>query len=215
VAGGQLSAEFDMVRNWFYLGLDLGQRRDYSAIAVVDRVEPPAVSLNYVAWLQGELPMEPEFVVRHLERVPLGSSYVSVVKRIVEMTRSPELRGRCTVVADGTGVGRAVMDLLRDSEMNCELVAAQITGGARVHGVGGSWNVPKRDLISVLQVLLDQRRLIFAEGLPRMRTLVDELMAMEARMTAQGNEQFAARREGSHDDLALALALACWRAVKG
>ena len=48
-----------------------------------------------------------------------------------EMARSAELRGPCTVVVDGTGVGCAGVDLLRESDMDCELVAVQITGGAR------------------------------------------------------------------------------------
>ena len=57
-----------------------------------------------------------------------------------------------------------------------------------------------------------RRRLVFAEDLARMRMLVDELMAMRVRLTADGNEQYGAWRDGSHDDLALAMALACWRA---
>ena len=61
----------------------------------------------------------------------LGTSYVSVVRRVEEMARSAELRGPCTVVVDGTGVGCAVVDLLRESDMDCELVAVQITGGGQ------------------------------------------------------------------------------------
>lgn len=201
--------------SWYFLGLDLGQRRDYSAISVVERVAPAPVQLSYATWLQGELRLEDEFVVRHLERVGLGTSYVSVVSRVAEMVRSPELRGKCTVVVDGTGVGRAVLDLLRESEMDCELVAVQITGGGRARPSHGMWNVPKRDLIGVLQVLLEKGRLVFAEELPRMRALVEELMAMEVRVTQRGNEQFGAWREGSHDDLAVAVALACWRGCRG
>ena len=203
------------MRNWYFVGLDLGQKVDYSAIAVVERVDPLPVCLDYAGWLRGELRVESEFVVRHLERVGLGTSYVSVVRRVEEMARTPELRGRCTVVVDGTGVGRAVIDLLRESNMDCELVAVQITSGGQVRPSRGMWNVPKKDLIGVLQVLLERGRLLFAEGLPRMRTLVDELMAMQVRVTASGSEQFGAWRAGSHDDLALAVALACWRGMKG
>ena len=96
--------------------------------------------------------------------------------------------------------------------MDCELVAVQITSGGRARPERGTWNVPKRDLIGAVQVLLDQERLTFAENLTRMKTLVDEFMAMRVRVTAEGNEQYGAWREGSHDDLALAVALACWRA---
>ena len=40
-------------------------------------------------------------------------------------------------------------------------------------------------------------------------------MAMQVRVTARGNEQYGAWGEGSHDDRAIAVALACWRANKG
>ena len=196
----------------YFLGLDLGQRQDFTAMAIVERVEPVAVRFDYVAMLRRETRLENQFMVRYVERVALGTSYVSVVRRVEEMVRSAELRGRCTVVVDGTGVGAAVVDLLRESQMDCELVAVQITSGGRAQAAHGMWNVPKRDLIGAVQVLLEQRRLVFAEDLARMRMLVDELMAMRVRMTAEGNEQYGAWREGSHDDLALAMALACWRA---
>ncbi len=196
----------------YYLGLDLGQRKDYTAIAVVEREEPVLFRFDYVRWLRQEEKLAPKFAVRYLERVALGTSYVSIVGRVRDMVRTPELRARCTVVVDGTGVGGAVVDLLRESDMDCELVAVQITGGGKARSERGVWNVPKRDLIGVVQVLFEQRRLMFAEGMPRVKTVVDELMAMRVRVTNDGNEQYGAWREGAHDDLALAMALACWRA---
>jgi hypothetical protein len=48
----------------FYLGLDLGQRHDPTAIALVERVDLTSVR------------------VRHLERVPLGTPYPGVVARV-------------------------------------------------------------------------------------------------------------------------------------
>ena len=93
--------------NRFYLGLDLGQRQDYTAIAVVERDEPVAAQFDYLAWMRRERKSEAQFFVRYLERVALGTSYVSVVRRVEELARSAELRGRCTAVVDGTGVGGA------------------------------------------------------------------------------------------------------------
>jgi len=37
-----------------------------------------------------------------------------------------------------------------------------------------------------------------------------EMAEMEVRVSAAGTEQFGAWREGEHDDLVLAVALACW-----
>ncbi len=196
----------------FYLGLDLGQRKDYTAIAVVEREEPVMVRFDYVAWLRRETKLEARFSVRHLERVPLGTSYVAITRRVRDMLQSAELRGRCTLVVDGTGVGGAVVDLLRETELDGELVVVQITGGSKARREGGVWNVPKRELISVVQVLFEQERLAFAADMPRMKVLVEELMSMKMRVTSEGNSQYGAWREGAHDDLALAVAMACWRA---
>src|ERR1019366_929588 len=88
----------------FYLGLDLGQRQDHSAIAVVEKLE------------QGRPYGEPVFealLVRHAERVPLGTTYPEVVERVRTLLETPEIEGQCELVVDATGVGAPVVDLLR------------------------------------------------------------------------------------------------------
>ena len=42
--------------------------------------------------------------VRHLERIPLGTTYPDVVARVRDLTRRPEVAGRATLVVDGTAV---------------------------------------------------------------------------------------------------------------
>jgi len=44
--------------------------------------------------------------------------------------------------------------------------------------------------------------------------LKKEMMDMRVKATPAGNEQFGAWREGEHDDLVFAVALACWGAKK-
>jgi hypothetical protein len=65
-------------------------------------------------------------------------------------------------------------------------------------------------LIVGLQVLLQRGGLRIAAELRDAPTLLTELMAMQVKVSTAGNEQFAAWREGAHDDLVLAVALACW-----
>jgi hypothetical protein len=57
----------------FYMGLDLGQRHDPTAIAVVERIELAQ------AWQATEFH---SLRVRHLERVPLGTPYPGGVARL-------------------------------------------------------------------------------------------------------------------------------------
>jgi len=44
--------------------------------------------------------------------------------------------------------------------------------------------------------------------------LAREMAEMRVKITPSGNEQYGAWREGEHDDLVLAVALACWGARK-
>jgi hypothetical protein len=53
-----------------------------------------------------------------------------------------------------------------------------------------------------------------ASGIPYGAALVEEMAEMRAKVTAAGNTQFGVWREGAHDDLVLAVALACWGARK-
>ncbi len=184
----------------YYVGLDLGQARDHSALAVVERVERQRAFQSSV--FEG-------MVTRYVERMPLGMPYPAVVERVKDVMRQVQALDRAVLVVDATGVGAAVVDMLRNARLGCELTAVTITGGGRASGAGGRWQVPKQDLIGELQVLLEQGRLKIAVVKDTGR-LVKELAAMKR---AEGRSGRVRTREGpgEHDDLAIALALACWR----
>ena len=55
-------------------------------------------------------------------------------------------------------------------------------------------------------------RLRIAAALPEADTLVRELLAFQVKITAAAHDTYGAWREGTHDDLVLAVALACWHA---
>jgi hypothetical protein len=107
------------------------------------------------------------------------------------------------VVVDATGVGAPVVDMLRRARLGATLVPVLITGGETESRGGGYYRVPKRDLITGLQVMLEGQELLVAKGLRDGAALLGEMAEMEVRAGAQG-------REGMHDDLVLAVALACW-----
>ncbi len=219
----------------YTVGLDLGQAADYTAIAVVERREvgtgqwidrgprqrlvPVLNAFGYGSGEhrlvdEGRLTSEETTVhldVVHLERLPLGTSYVAVAKRVQALMAEPTL-AEAALVVDGTGVGRAVIDLLRAAGL--QLHAITITAGATVTGNGWSTHVPKRDLVGALQVHLQTGALKIARGLPEAETLVRELLSFKAKITDAGNDTYAAWREGSHDDLVLATALAAWWAER-
>src|SRR5262249_55471850 len=97
------------------------------------------------------------------------------------------------------------------SQLGALLRPALITAGHAVTaGDDGSWHVAKKELVSGLQVLLQTRRLQIARALPEADLLVKELQNFRVKVTVAANGVFEAWREGQHDDLVLATALACW-----
>lgn len=178
----------------FYVGLDLGQAQDYTAIAVVERKEHEGGS---------------EYHVRHLERPRLGTPYPAIAERVRQLLTTEPLRGRAVLVVDATGVGAPVVDLLRRAGLSP--VAVTITGGDAAAREGDGYRVPKRDLVSTVQVLLQTGRLKVAAGLPEAKALAEELLNFQVRIDPKtAHDSYGTWREGTHDDLVLAVALACW-----
>ena len=181
----------------FYLGLDLGQVSDYTALAIVEDI-------------RGAAP--PVLHLRHLERLTLGTSYPDMARHVKALLTTTELAGKTVCVVDATGVGRPVVDMLREAEVQ-PLTAVTITGGDVASHDGGDWRVPKRDLVSTLQVLLQNETLKIAKGLVLAEVLVREMQNFRVKINiATGHDSYEAWRESEHDDLVLAVAMACWYA---
>jgi hypothetical protein len=190
----------------YYLGLDLGQTTDFSALAVVERKYPPPSG--------NEFP-DPSYLLRHLQRFPLGTPYAAIVTAVSELVSSRHLREQSVLAVDQTGVGRPVVEMLRKAGMPCRIVAETITGGQAVNiGEDGSFRVPKKELVTRLQVLLLDQRLKIARGLAAAKLPVSELLNFRVKITAATNETFEAWRERDHDDLVLAVAVAVWYAER-
>ena len=195
--------------NTYFVGLDLGQSRDYSAIAVVERAE---LFLDEMDWVKFERQRAERFRVKLLRRVPLGTPYPDVVERVREVARRHCLAGRCRLVLDATGVGAPVLDMLRRAGLGCPIDGVILTGGDKERRVGGMWHVPKRDLVTGLRVMLEREELRLSKKVRATCDLDRELGAVESRVGRDGRESFGAWRAGEHDDLVMATALACWRA---
>jgi hypothetical protein len=122
--------------------------------------------------------------------------------------RVPPLAGDVVLLVDATGVGRPVVDMF--DQAGLEPKAITITGGDTVTQDGREIRAPKRDLAMAVQVLLQNRRLTFAAALPLLDVLTTELQNFEVKITTTAHDTYEAWREGIHDDLVLAVALACW-----
>ncbi|MGA7234288.1 MAG: hypothetical protein WBY44_01320 [Bryobacteraceae bacterium] len=195
----------------FSIGVDLGQRRDFSAIAVVERLSAAAGPFDHIRWAEPQPAPRDEWVVRHLERMPLGTPYTAVAARIVDLARNPRLASRCRLVVDATGVGMPVVDMLRASGPGCAIDPVWITGGHSERFDGKVWHVPKLELLARLQTLLETRRLRMMRRMREAGTLVRELSNVKSAARPSGRLKVGAEGSGEHDDLVLAVALAVWR----
>jgi hypothetical protein len=192
------------IKHTLYFGLDLGQSQDYSALAVVDRLGD-----DEKTW---------RFDGVHLQRWPLRTSYPSIVADVVAMinTLPKDRRGpRKPVLAiDATGVGAPVVDLFKREKIDATLEPVQIVGGSTVTDEDGVKRIPKRDLVSTVQIALQNRTLKIAPQLPEAATLIKELQNFQVKITDAANDVYGAWREGTHDDLVLAVAMALWLASR-
>lgn len=178
----------------FYLGLDLGQARDYSAISIAERRVELTGTRDPRTWLEHTTT---RILVTHLERIPLRTAYPDVVERVRGVTQ--RFTGRkLEIILDSTGVGGAVRDMLVYARLGFNVIGVTLTGGERVTVSPGGYYVPRHDLLANLRVLLEKEMLHFL---------------IPAEMAALLRTEFLRwGRRSQHDDLVFAVALACWKA---
>jgi hypothetical protein len=190
----------------FFTGLDLGQAAELTALAVVEKTTGPD-------------PYDPSrkakyYAVRHLERFVPGTSFPAICDRLHDLFAEPPL-AQSNLVVDQTAVGPPVLKLLRRARLRAMIRPVTITGGNQaVLNEDGSWSVPKRDLVSTLQVLLQTRRIKVAPSLSEAKTLTQELMSFRVKASLSATDTLESWREGPHDDLVLAVAIATWQSER-
>lgn len=181
------------------IGVDLGQRVDPTAIAVAE-----------TAWRQtGDgVRQELHAVVRHLERLPIGTTFPTVSRRVAAVAagvrRQPGVTG-VRLYVDATGLGLPVVDIMR--EQGLRPVPCYFTHGDRRTEEQGRITIGKAYLVSRLQTLLQRGRL-HVPHTPEAEALASELLVYEIRVTENANDTYGAFKVGTHDDLVTAVGLA-------
>jgi len=196
----------------FVIGLDLGQADDWTALCVLGRQpkarDEPEDDQPKARGKPTKLPEGDEYRCSHLERVR-GRSYPAIVASVRDLLNEPPLRGDSALVADRTGVGRAIGDMLEAAGLRPMLIS--IHGGREATQSGNTYSVPKADLVAIVNRCMGERRLIIGSDLPFADVLRSELGNFRYKLNPEtSHEGFAAWREAEHDDLVLSLALALW-----
>jgi len=171
------------------IGVDFGQAADYSAIAL-------------------GFPQDGEMHIRHVERLQLGMKYEKQIERIrwIYCRTCIQTKQKPRIIVDGTGVGRAVVEMLVKSGFSPIVVT--VTGGNNINREGRNWNIPKKHLVSPLIVGVQNQTVKIARSLEHADILMKEMQNFKLKINiATGNESFEAWRERDHDDLVFACAL--------
>lgn len=205
--------QYCKLKRRFHVGLDLGKKKDYSAVAIVEDC----------VWATGEVDRvtyAPELrqakVLRYVDRMGKGLEYLRVVEKVGQFLVSQQLRDEQVVLAlDATGVGEAVYELVekmywevRDARTQwLNLAAVVFTRGEKTTWSNYHAHVPKNTLMEGLLIGMETGDLRLAEGLGGVRVLQAELQLMQRVMGESGRRWVSS---GKHDDLVMATALANW-----
>jgi hypothetical protein len=195
----------------YYVGLDLGQSADYTALAVVQSVKERDGTDKLKTFLH----------LRYLERYPLRTPYTTIADGVAGLMRSEALNAyeydptrhriakpEVELLVDKTGVGRGVTDILK--ERGLRFTGVVIHGGESSHRSDGAHHVPKKDVVAALEVPFDAERLKVAQGLELWGVLKEELQNFRRKQNPKTSHvSFEHWRETDHDDLVLAAALPC------
>jgi hypothetical protein len=188
-------------RNHFFLGLDLGQRCDHSALVILERVNRLTGNFDHVNYVHETVT---GLYLRHAERFPLNFPYLDIpeaIKATFPELDPPEYQAAPapkTLAVDATGVGAPVVEIIHRAWLQATILPITITSGAEPRG----YNVPRASLLSNLRILLETETLRISPEVPHFKQLAKELTSLSLDAP-----------RSKHDDLAFALALAAWPAT--
>lgn len=192
----------------FHVGVDFGQKRDHSALVVV---EDSLLNLGVQDRVTFALQTERRRVVRKVDRIALGTEYRKVAAKVAELLDAKEMRQRDVYVnADATGVGVAVVETLREAlrRHRVNLSPVVFTGQGEQRWSGRNCHVPRNELLDRIALGLEGGCLRFPKKVRNTTELVEELRGMKRGHGWRGAPQWTT--VGKQDDLVMALALAYW-----
>ena len=205
----------------YVCAVDLAQRRDWTWwLALRDRVD--IVDGSHIS-------QRPDRILHYYDVVWLDKVQNAKYSEIVETTdglmMDNELRNNCDLIVDGTGVGVAVTEMMREAHLNPLPII--FTGGQAVHEVFSEpiaqgargfrgmpalkeIHVPKQDLVAAGRKIIEQGRIGVCKGIKYADELKAQLMAFRGKLKENKHLSFEAATESDHDDAVCALLMAAW-----
>jgi hypothetical protein len=197
-----------VVEKSYFIGVDLGQQSDWTAITIIEKCVTGRGALG------DDRDGEKAYRLRHLTRPALGTPYPVIVGMIKDIYHHPAMaKADKAVVIDLTGLGRPVYDMMRQAGFEYALNAISITGVNEVTRHGNTYHVPKRDLVSNLQVCLQRGEFKIAAGIQERETLLQEFANFQTRIESGGRDTYGGVGR-VHDDTVMSTCMALWLACR-
>lgn len=186
----------------YWLGVDLGQANDFSAVTGILDEQLPIVRDGRVVLGQRER------TVVYADKFR-GVSYVDVVQHLNRLRNAAPFAGKTELCIDGTSLGRVVSDMLFEESIPHH--AIQMTAGQGWSRKGRYINASKTHMIETTSVLFSAGELDFAHDLTIRKEIEDDLASFSIQTTAAGNQIITQSRSASgHGDLGISLIVAAW-----
>lgn len=198
----------------YIIGGDIGKINDPSTIAVMKhkpKYREQEARPGSVESLKAPGVLMHHYQLVHLEKIPLGTSYPAVARRLLNVSEHKDLIGVSEMVLDVTGVGEAVYDLV--VEAGGSPVPVVLTAGqAPVYNEErGTWSLPKKNLVASLIKLYHTGRLTMNPKLPHIDDLQEQLKGFTIKLKKDSaHASYEAMKDEVHDDLVIALGLCSW-----
>jgi hypothetical protein len=197
-------------RDEWIVGLDVGQSIDPSAICALNyKVIPGEHVRDEKNRILRQTKIE-RFLVRHLERLPLGMPYPMQIEHVARLLGREPLTG-ATFALDFTGCGRPVADQFERAGLRPQKVLITAGNEVTMHD-GNIHHVPKGFLVSGLESRMHSGELKIAAELTESPVLKEELRDFGRKVSESGRVTYNAR-SGAHDDLILAICIALFIAT--
>jgi len=210
--------------------VDLAKKKDFFAIVVLE-ANPKVVGGS-------KLLGNPDRTVIHYDIVYIEKArelrYPQMVERVIRITNYAKIKNDYELLVDGTGVGEAVVDYLRDAGLYP--IPIIFTSGNQVNEIYSTIGqvfsgvtdklqaartlkeirIPKKDLVTAGQILLQQGRIFTAQGIEYRSDIEEQLMGFIGKVNEPTkHKKYEAEDEELHDDLVVCFLMGSWWVLNG
>lgn len=207
--------------------VDVAKKRDYYA-NMVFKSRPEVADGN-------PLLQTPDRVVQHYDIVFLDKAkelrYPDMVERVKLITNHVDLKNDHDLIVDGTGVGEAAVDYMRDegmypipivftggdhmnmvySDMGQVFSSGSEMGHLKAAKVLKEIRVPKQDLVTAGSILIQQGRVHLSKGVRYREDVENQFMGFIGKVNENtGRKKYEADDEETHDDFVVCYLMGSW-----